>query len=145
SFPSHRSSKLRSRFMILFIPMFAWGFAFLCDAESQPEPAWRLLPLIADGKVHPAWTHIGHGGFAVEDGTLRTECDPKGLGLLVYKRERLGNCQIRVIFKSKEPKSNSGVYVRIADGILDQASKPGAAFERNAAGKPSDQSMQLMK
>ena len=62
----------------------------------------------------------------MDHGALRTECDPKGLGLLVYKKERLGNCQVRVVFKSKETKSNSGVYVRIADGILEQTGQAGA-------------------
>ena len=89
--------------------------------------------------------HVGWGGFVVDDGVLQTECDSKGLGLLVYKKERFGNCQIRVIFKSKEAKSNSGVYVRIADGILEQAGQPGAAFERDATGKPSKESLEKMK
>src|SRR5262249_44166105 len=114
-------------------------------AESESEPAWRSLPLISDGKVDSAWVHLGWGGFVVDEGTLRTECDPKGLGLLVYKRERLGNCQIRVVFKSKEAKSNSGVYVRIADGILEQTGQPGAAFERDAVGQPSRESAQRMQ
>ena len=109
------------------------------------EPEWRALPLIADGKVHPDWVHIGWGGFAVDNGALRTECDAKGLGLLVYKKERFGNCQIRVVFKGKEPKSNSGIYVRIADGILDQVRQPGAAFDRDATGKPSKESMEKMQ
>jgi hypothetical protein len=114
-------------------------------AEPKAEPAWRPLPLITGGKVDPGWTHVGWGGFVAEGDALRTECDPKGLGLLVYKMDRFGNCQIRVVFKSKEPKSNSGVYVRIADGILEQAGKPGAAFDRDAAGKPSPESMEKMK
>lgn len=114
-------------------------------AESTAEPAWRPLPLITDGKVDPNWIHVGWGGFVVDEGALRTDCDPKGLGLLVYKKERLGNCQIRVVFKPKETKSNSGVYVRIADGILEQVGDPGAAFERDAAGKPSKESMEKMQ
>ncbi len=89
--------------------------------------------------------HVGWGGFVVDDGALRTECDPQGLGLLVFKGERFGNCQIRVVFKTKEAKSNAGVYVRIADGILEQARQPGAAFERDAAGKPSKESTEKMK
>lgn len=117
----------------------------LQGAESKSESGWKSLPLIADGKVDPNWVHIGWGGFVVDDGTLRTDCDPKGLGLLVYKKERLGNCQIRVVFKTKEEKSNSGVYVRIADGILQEAKRPGAAFDRDANGKPSPESMEKMK
>ena len=123
--------------------IFAISSATLRAAEANS--GWRQLPLITDGKVDPNWVQIGWGGFAVDDGTLRTKPDPKGLGLLVYKKERLGNCQIRVVFKAREAKSNSGVYVRLDDGILDQVTQPGAAFERNAAGKPSDDSMAKMK
>src|SRR2546425_12798625 len=108
----------------ILVAAFACILPVLRAAES--EPAWRRLPLITDGKVDPSWVHVGWGGFVVDDGALRTECDPKGLGLLVYKKERLGNCQIRVVFKSKETKSNSGVYVRIADGILEQTGQAGA-------------------
>jgi hypothetical protein len=35
--------------------------------------------------------------------------------------------------------------VRIADGILEQAGQPGAAFDRDATGKPSTESMEKMK
>src|SRR5262245_1134433 len=110
-------------------------------AEGGAAP-WRSLPLIADGKVAPEWVHVGWGKFTVDNATVRTDCVPQGLGLLVYRRERLGNCQIRVVFKAKDGKSNSGVYVRIADGILDQVGKTGAAFDRDAAGKISDESME---
>src|SRR5688500_15503177 len=123
----------------------AGSFATLHGAESKREAAWRSLPLITDGKMDPNWVHLGWGGFVVDNGALRTECDPKGLGLLVYKKERLGNCQIRVVFKTKDERANAGVYVRIADGILEQVGKPGAAFDRNAAGKPSDESMEKVK
>ena len=117
----------------------------LHGAEPTKEPSWRSLPLIADGKVDPGWLHVGWGGFVVDDGALRTDCDPKGLGLLVYRKERIGNCQVRVVFKTKDTKSNAGVYVRIADGILDQAGQPGAAFERDAAGNPSKASLEKME
>ena len=48
----------------------------------------------------------------VEDGLLRTE---GGMGLLWYSREKLGNCVIRVVYKTANERSNSGVYIRIAD------------------------------
>lgn len=114
-------------------------------AETKTDPSWRSLPLIANGKVHPDWGHVGWGNFVVDNGALRTECDPKGLGVLVYKKERFGNCQIRVVFKSKDPKSNAGIHVRIADGILDQVGKPGAAFDRDATGNISKESMDKVK
>lgn len=113
--------------------------------EAGAEPAWRPLPLITNGKLDPRWVFLGYGEFVVDDGALRTDCDPRGLGLLVYQRERFGNCQIRLVFKTKDARSNSGVYVRIADGILDQVNRPGAAFVRDAAGNPSDESMRQMQ
>jgi len=131
--------------MIVLAAALACTLPILPGEEPASEPAWRPLPLITDGKVNPGWVHVGWGGFVVDDGALRTECDPKGLGLLVYRRERFGNCQIRVVFKSKEAKSNAGVYVRIADGILEQTHQPGAAFQRDAEGKPSKESMQRMQ
>jgi hypothetical protein len=100
--------------------------------------------LITDGKIDPNWIQVGWGGFAIDDGTLRAEPAAEGLGLLVYKKERLGNCQIRVVFKAKEAKSNSGVYVRLTDGILDRAGKPGSAFDRSG-GKISKESLERMK
>ena len=114
-------------------------------ASHAADAEWRSLPLIADGKVDPNWVHVGWGGFVVEDGAIRTDCVPQGLGLLVFKKERIGNCQIRVVYKSKDTRSNAGVYVRLADGILDQVGKPGAAFDRDAAGKISNESMEKVK
>jgi hypothetical protein len=37
------------------------------------------------------------------------------------------------------------VYVRIADGILERVGKPGAAFDRDAKGTPSPETMEKMK
>jgi hypothetical protein len=144
STPLKTSLCRRSIFSILFCGA-AGAFVALHGEEPKADSAWRNLPLVKDGKVDPEWVHVGWGGFVVEDGTLRTNCDAKGLGLLVYKKERMGNCQIRVVYKSKEAKSNSGVYVRLADGILDQVKQPGAAFDRDAAGKPSKESAEKMK
>ena len=140
-----RLSNLASVPLIVFSAIAACLLPLLHGGESAAEPAWRQLSLIANGKVDPNWSHIGWGQFVVDDGSIRTDSDPKGLGLLVYKKERLGNCQLRVVFKTKDAKSNSGVYVRIADGVLEQVNQPGAAFERDAAGKPSDASMEKMQ
>ena len=137
------------------IPGFlAFGASVLClvltgVASLQAAPAdglaWRPLPLIKDGKVDPAWMHIGWGGFVEDEGALRTDCNPKGLGLLVYKAERLGNCQIRIVYKGTEPRSNSGIYVRIHEDVLKEEHRPGGAFVRDAAGKPSEESIEKMK
>jgi len=122
-----------------------WLGAIVAGTTAHAAAPWKSLPLVSDGRVDPNWVQIGWGGFVVDDGALRTAPDAKGLGLLVYKKERLGNCQIRVVYKTKEAKSNSGVYVRLSDGILDQVNTPGEKFERDAAGKPSAESLEKMK
>jgi hypothetical protein len=109
----------------------------MAATAGAQERSWRSLPLIASGKVHPSWTHVGYGGFAVEGDSLRTECDEKGMGLLVYKPERFGNCQIRVVYRSKDARSNAGVYVRIDEGIL--TAKQPAPVQRDSAGKLSQE------
>jgi len=131
--------------IVAFFIVAACFFGVCRSAAAETNAEWRSLPLIADGKIAPHWTQVGWGGFVVDDGTLRTDPDPRGLGLLVYQRVRLGNCQIRVVFKAKDAKSNAGVYVRLTDGILGQVGHTGAAFDRNAAGKISKDSMDTVK
>jgi hypothetical protein len=150
--PASRSSVLCGAFLSLhLLPVLTLllGLGLLpfhaAAAESDNKATWRQLPLIADGKIDPSWMHLGWGKFVVDGDALRTECDAKGLGLLVYQKERLGNCQLRIVYRQKESKCNAGVYVRIDEGILKQAGNPGAAFTRNAAGEPSDESMEKMK
>jgi hypothetical protein len=86
---------------------------FLAQAVASREPAatssWRPL---FDGRTLEGWEHVGPGKFVIEGGTLRTE---DGMGLLWYSREKFGNCVIRVVYKTETTRSNSGVYIRIAD------------------------------
>lgn len=105
--------------------------------------SWRNLPLTQNGKVDQNWVQIGWGGFAVEkDGSLRTECVQEGMGLLLYKKEKFGDCQIRVVFKSKDAKSNSGVFVRIDDGILGKVKEKPPAIKRDKDRKLSKEMVQ---
>jgi hypothetical protein len=104
---------------------------------QESERSWRSLPLITDGKVDKRWTQIGWGGFGVDGDSLRTDCDEKGMGLLLYQKEKFGNCQIRVVFKSQDAKTNAGVFVRIDDGILDWLTKKPVAVRRDKNGKLS--------
>lgn len=124
--------------------------AFLCGAlvfsqSLLAADAWRTLPLVSRGRVDKNWVHIGYGGWLVEDGTLRTQPDAQGLGLLVFKKERFGHCQIRVVFKTKEIGSNSGLYIRMDEGVLSQIGHPGASYVRNEKGDPTPESLELMK
>ncbi len=116
----------------------------LTTSVRAADDHWRDIPLIANGQVSRDWVHIGYGKFIVDDGAIRTDPAPEGLGLLVYKKKKLGDCQIRVVFKTKELASNSGVYVRLDDGILNQLGNPGAKYDRDASGKPSAASTELM-
>jgi hypothetical protein len=115
---------------------------------QRPAPdlaGWRTLPLIADGKVHPAWKHIGWGGFAVDEGSLRTDCDEKGMGLLLYEKEKFGDCQIRVVFRSKDARSNAGVFVRVDEGILDWIEKKPVAISRDGGKLSPEMLKKLMR
>jgi hydrogenase maturation factor len=105
---------------------------------------WRSLPLIEDGRAAADWVQIGWGGFGVVENSLRTDCDEKGMGLLLYKKERFGNCQIRVVFKAQDTKSNAGVFVRIDEGILDWIAKKPAAIKRDEKGKLSQEMLQKL-
>jgi molybdate transport system substrate-binding protein len=117
------------------------GLSPIALAGDGPPDGWRSLPLMKDGKVDPDWVQVGWGGFAVEGQSLRTECDEKGLGLLLYKREKFGDCQVRVVFKAKDAKSNSGVFVRIDAGILDRVNEKHAPASRDKNGKLTPESL----
>jgi hypothetical protein len=80
---------------------------------AQSRSDWKPL---FDGKSLDGWEHVGPGRFVIEDGQLRTE---GGMGLLWYAREKLGDCTIRVVYKLGTPRSNSGLYIRVADKPSD--------------------------
>jgi hypothetical protein len=104
------------------------------QSDKQANSEWRPLPLIRDGQVNPDWAHLGWGRFTVDDGSLRTDCDEKGMGLLLWRKEKLGDCQIRVVFRTKDPRSNSGVFVRIDDGVLERLGEKSPPVERKPGG-----------
>jgi hypothetical protein len=116
----------------------------LAAEDRQPRSSWKALPLVKDGKVAPDWVHIGHGGFSVDDGALRTECDEKGMGLLLFKKEKFGDCQIRVVFKARDEKSNAGVFVRIDEGILEKLKEKPEAVKRDREGKLSNEELKKL-
>ena len=102
-------------------------------AQGGPDASgWKPL---FDGKGLDGWEHVGPGRFVVEDGLLKTE---GGMGLLWYSREKLGDCVIRVVYKTGTERSNSGVYVRIAEKPTDPWYAVHHGFEVQIAdgGKP---------
>lgn len=124
---------------LLLIP---WAFAGA--EEPRPSGPWRQLPLIRDGKVAPEWTQMGFGSFTVDEGALRTDCDERGMGLLLYGKEMFGDCQVRVVFRSKDPRSNAGVFVRIDEGILERVKQKASPVRRNREGKLSGEELKKL-
>jgi hypothetical protein len=101
---------------------------------------WRAVPLIENGQVAPAWQQVGWGKFVVEGDAIRTEPSEKGLGVMVYTKEKLGNCQIRIVYRPQDARDNSGVHIRMDDGILKWVGKESIAVKRDTNGKlPPDQ------
>jgi hypothetical protein len=91
------------------------AFALVSGAPGLAQAPSDWKPLF-DGKGLDGWEHVGPGRFVVEGGELRTE---DGMGLLWYSREKLGDCTIKVVYKLSTPRSNSGLYIRIADKPAD--------------------------
>jgi hypothetical protein len=120
----------------------------LCGAGAGQETTaagWRVLPLIADGRVHPSWAQVGWGWFAVDQGALRTECDERGMGLLVYTAEKFGDSQVRIVYRSEKPQSNAGVFVRIDDGILSKIGEKSPEVRRGEDGRLSPEMIERLK
>jgi hypothetical protein len=83
--------------------------ALLISLGSAQAQEWEQ---IWNGKDLTGWNHIGYGRFIVDEGVLKTEGVDRTLGLLYYK-EPIGNCTLRVVYKEVGERSNSGVYIRI--------------------------------
>lgn len=129
------------RMTLLSSLLVVWMFTTVARAEDAP---WRSIPLIENGKVAKDWIHIGYGSFAVDEGALRTDNDEKGMGMLLYKKEKLGDCQIRVVYKTRDAKSNGGVFIRIDDGILEKLGQNAEPVQRGKDGKLSKEMLQKL-
>ncbi|MGH7456591.1 MAG: family 16 glycoside hydrolase, partial [bacterium] len=130
---------LRSVVKMVALPLLPliWNSAVVAQAERP----WRSLPLIKDGKVDESWAQIGYGRMVIDDNSLRTECDAKGMGLFLYTKERFGNCQIRVVYRQQHAKSNAGVFIRIDEGILARLNEKAPALQRNEKGELTPESL----
>jgi hypothetical protein len=67
------------------------------------------------------------------------------MGLLVYTREKFGDCQIRVVYRGNKPEANSGVFIRIDDGILSRIGEKTHGVERKQDGSLSPEMVSRMK
>jgi len=66
---------------------------------------------IFNGQDFSNWEHVGDGSFEIENGMLKSK---SGMGLLFYTPKKLGNVQIRIIYKGAN-KNNAGVFIRIPE------------------------------
>ena len=82
--------------------LFATSMLICLLTQSLDAAEWRPL---FNGKDLDGWEHVGPGKMVVEDGVIRTE---GGMGLLWYTKEKLGDCTIRVVYKTEKSRSNSG-------------------------------------
>ncbi len=105
---------MRAVSIIVLSALTALALPLDSPAQETRKEASRLL---FNGHDLDGWEHVGPGKMVVEDGIIRTE---GGMGLLWYTREKLGNCTIRVVYKTTDPRSNSGVFIRIADRPKDE-------------------------
>lgn len=112
---------------------------------QQPGTPWRTLPLITDGRPDPAWKQVGWGGFSVDNDALRTDCDERGMGLLVYTKEKFGDAQIRIVYRPENSRSNAGVFIRMDDGILKRIGEKSPEVRRNADGKLAPEMIARLK
>lgn len=92
--------------MKLLMLIAALGMVMSAGALGAEE-GWRPL---FNGKNMDGWKMTGPGQFKVEDRALTTY---GGMGLLWYEKEKLGNCEIRVVYRTSKPSDNSGVFIRI--------------------------------
>jgi hypothetical protein len=127
--------------LLCFPATFVWAGEGTSSAGSQ----WRTLPLVTDGKIDMAWAQVGWGGFGVEGAALRTEPDERGMGFLLYKPQKFGDCQIRVVYRCAKPASNAGVFVRIDDGVLAKVGEKSPEVHRDAKGKLSPAMIEKLK
>lgn len=81
-----------------------------CPNPMLAQDEWRKL---LNGKDMDGWEQIGIGGFTVQpDGSYKSH---DGLGMLVYTKEKFGNCRLRVSYKLEALNMNGGVHFRASD------------------------------
>lgn len=74
---------------------------------AADSPGWKQL---FNGRNLDGWKHVGKGDMTVERGLIQTQ---GGMGLLYWTGSKLGDCEIRVVFKMRDKNDNSGVFIRI--------------------------------
>lgn len=76
---------------------------------AAAEPGFQPL---YNGKDLTGWKMTGPGAFVIEEGLMKTT---GGMGLLYFEPKKLGNCVLRVVFKTASAHANSGVVIRLPE------------------------------
>jgi len=84
-------------------------FLLLACALLSAQQGFRPL---FNGKDLSGWKHVGPGSFVTEDGMMKTV---GGMGLLYFEKEKLGNCIVRIVYKTASDHANSGVVIRLPE------------------------------
>lgn len=87
--------------------LLAFVILLVCLPVHAQSDEWKQL---FDGKDLTGWKHVGPGYMTVEDGLIHTH---GGMGLLYWTGGKLGDCEIRVVYKMRDHNDNSGVFIRI--------------------------------
>lgn len=82
-------------------------FIVLLLSFSLHAQNWEPL---FNGKDLTGWKHVGGGSRFVENGLLASK---GGMGLLYWTGGKLGNCQIKVVYKMQKFNSNAGIFVKV--------------------------------
>lgn len=82
-------------------------FIVLLLSFSLHAQNWKPL---FNGKDLTGWKHVGGGSRFVENGLLASK---GGMGLLYWIGGKLGNCQIKVVYKMQKFNSNAGIFVKV--------------------------------
>jgi hypothetical protein len=90
---------LRHCLLCLFVTFL---FSYRLNAQ-----AWKPL---FNGKNLEGWKHVGGGSRYVVNGLLASK---GGMGLLYWTGGKVGNCQIKVVYKMQKFNSNAGIFIRV--------------------------------
>lgn len=106
-------------FLVISIPLAIAACSGPKDAAMDGED-WVTL---FDGSSLDDWTHVGPGGFSVEEnGTLKSE---GGMGLLYYGRRSFTDYVLELEYKTSSDTANSGIFLRFPE----RPDEPGQAIE----------------
>jgi Domain of Unknown Function (DUF1080) len=78
----------------------------------MPSPPGSEPIQLFNGKDMTRWEHVGPGRFVLENGLLKSE---GGMGLLWYTGRKFGDGTLRVVYKTTNAQTNSGVFIRIPE------------------------------